>query len=80
MKITIDIPDEFESHFEMDGFKDSLERIVSDIEFAFEKMLKDDCTVLSGRYEIETLNMLKDAFCEAFDKHKSISAYSARLI
>lgn len=37
MKIIIDIPQEFEKHFDNDRFKDSLERIKADLndEFVF---------------------------------------------
>lgn len=51
MKIVIDIPEEFENHFNSDRFEDSLARVASDIEsFGF---------VLAGRYEQETITMLR---------------------
>lgn len=54
MKITIDIPSEFEHHFEIDKFKDSLERLKADVgEYT------------AGRYEIELCDMLIDAFSKA---------------
>lgn len=55
MKVVIDMPKEFESHFKNDKFKDSLERVIYDIEH--------DSTgdLLSGNYEVETLRMLRDA-------------------
>ena len=54
MKIVIEIPKEFEDHFNSDRFEDSLARIASDIEsFGFR---------LAGRYEKETITMLREAF------------------
>lgn len=54
MQILIDIPTEFEEHFKSDRFEDSLARIASDIEsFGF---------YLAGRYEKETITMLRKAF------------------
>lgn len=54
MKITIDIPKEYEWHFNEDRFKDSLERI------------KVDCgECVSGLYEAELLDMLVEAFEKA---------------
>lgn len=54
MKITIDIPSEFEHHFEIDNFKDSLERLKAD---AGEHT--------AGIYDIELCEMLIDAFSKA---------------
>ncbi len=54
MKIVIEIPKEFESHFEFDRFADSLARVASDIEALGFK--------LSGRYERETITMIRLAF------------------
>lgn len=56
MKITIDIPKEFENHFSNDRIKDSLERIKADLNGDF---------VFAGLYEIEVLNMLIEAFEKA---------------
>ena len=53
MQIVIDIPKEFENHFNDDNFKDSFERIKADINYT---------GLLSGNYEIETLDMLTEAF------------------
>lgn len=53
MKITIDIPKEFEKHFGEDRFKDSLERIKADLNDEF---------VFAGLYERELLEMLIEAF------------------
>lgn len=54
MEIVIKIPKEFEEHFKSDRFEDSLARVASDIEsFGFQ---------LAGRYEKETITMLREAF------------------
>ena len=57
MRIEIDIPKEFEEHFNQDKFKDSLERIMADIEHSLEN---GDC-LCAGRYEYETIEMLVKA-------------------
>ena len=58
MRIEIDIPKEFEEHFKQDKFKDSLERIMADINHSLEN---GDC-LCAGRYEYETIEMLVKAF------------------
>lgn len=58
MRITIDIPAEFEGHFAFDHFRDSLGRISYDLR-------SYEGEPLSGRYEIETIEMLIDAFANA---------------
>ena len=58
MRIEIEIPKEFENHFNQDKFKDSLERIMADIEHSLEN---GDC-LCAGRYEYETVEMLEKAF------------------
>lgn len=50
MKIVIEIPSEFETHFEQDRFEDSLHR------------LSADAHLLAGNYEQEVLTMLIKAF------------------
>lgn len=61
MKIMLDIPAEFEEHFAFDHFRDSLGRIAYDLRtWTYEG---DD--LLSGRYDIETLEMLTDALQRA---------------
>ena len=56
MDLVIKIPKEFEDEFNRDKFEDSLSRVASDIEsFGFQ---------LAGRYEKETITMLRDAFKE----------------
>lgn len=58
MRIEIEIPKEFEEHFNQDRFKDSLERIMADIKHSLENR---DC-LCAGRYEHETIEMLEKAF------------------
>lgn len=58
MRIEIEIPKEFEKHFNQDKFKDSLERIMADIKHSLEN---GDC-LCAGRYEYETIGMLQKAF------------------
>ena len=57
MRIEIDIPKEFEEHFNQDKFKDSLERIMADIWHSLEN---GDC-LCTGRYKYETIEMLEKA-------------------
>ena len=59
-KIIITIPDEFESHFKSDKFKDSMGRAIFDL-----KQRPTDIVNLAGRYEIETLEMLETALEES---------------
>lgn len=58
MQIIINIPKEFENHFNSDRFEDSLQRVRFDIHKAI--IARKD--ILSGNYEIETLDMLTEAF------------------
>ena len=58
MRIEIEIPKAFEEHFKQDKFKDSFERIMADIKHSLEN---GDC-LCAGRYEYETIEMLKKAF------------------
>lgn len=58
MRVTIDIPAEFEGHFAFDHFRDSLGRIAYDLRTY-------EGEPLSGRYEIETIEMLVDALQRA---------------
>ncbi len=51
MKIAIEIPDEFINEYRKDKFDESLVRIITDMEF----------NDLVGRYELETLEMLKNS-------------------
>lgn len=61
MKLLVEIPKEFEEHFNMDKFKDSLERIRVDIK----SNLENNTIKLSGRYEMELAEMLRDAINKA---------------
>ena len=58
MRIEIEIPKKFEKHFTENKFKDSLERIMADIKHSLEN---GDC-LCAGRYEFETVEMLKETF------------------
>ena len=58
MRVTIDIPAEFEGHFAFDHFRYSLGRIAYDLRTY-------EGEPLSGRYEIETVEMLADALQRA---------------
>ena len=58
MRIEIEIPKEFEKHFNNDKFKESFERIMADIKHSLEN---GDC-LCAGRYEHETIEMLENAF------------------
>ena len=60
MKITIEIPEEFESHFYKDKFFESFDRIINDIEYR----LDNEDTFLAGNYEKEIIEMLQKAFSE----------------
>ena len=57
MKLLIEIPKEFEEHFNMDKFKDSLERIGIGVD--------DPESMLVSRYDYELIEMLRDAFIKA---------------
>ena len=53
MRLLIDIPKEFEQHFQADRFEDSLHRLRADVH------------LMAGLYEQETAEMLIDAFKNA---------------
>ena len=61
MRITIDIPAEFEEQFAFDHFRDSLGRIAYDLR----TWIYEGDDLLSGRYDIETLEILTDALQRA---------------
>jgi len=65
MKLIIDIPNEFEEHFNNDRFKDSLEHIEADIYDCINTT--QNVLIISGNYELELINM----FIEAFEKAES---------
>ena len=62
MTISIEIPKEFEEHFNMDRFKNSLERVRVDIQWGF---INNNITTMSGLYEFELIKMLRDAMIKA---------------
>ena len=61
MKLLIQIPKEFEEHFNMDKFKDSFERVSADIKYG----LKSSEFRMAGLYELELIEILKNAFIKA---------------
>ena len=58
MRIEIEIPKEFEEHFNQDKFKDSFGRIMEEIR----STLRSRYCSYAGRYEYETIEMLQKAF------------------
>lgn len=63
MRIEIEIPKEFEEHFEQDKFEDTLHR------------LSADAHLIAGKYEQETAIMLIKAFADskpAYDVEKVV--------
>lgn len=59
VSLSLEIPKEFEQHFNEDRFADSLGRLKYDSEHS-----KDD-TKLAGNYEIEVIDMLAKALKNA---------------
>lgn len=57
MKITIEIPEDFESEYNKDKFYETFERVITD--------LSQGDMILTGHYEIETLKMLRQSFEES---------------
>lgn len=62
MTISIEIPKEFEEHFNMDRFHNSLERVHADIQWG---LINNNITTMSGLYEIELIKMLRGAMIKA---------------
>ncbi len=60
-KVTITIPDEFVSHYDNDKFEDSMERAIFDLKNS------EDVT-LTWKYDVEVLEMLKDALKNASEQ------------
>lgn len=58
MKIAIEIPDVFINEYKKNKFDESLARIITDIQHSLCDI--DSCS-LAGRYEIETLEMLRES-------------------
>lgn len=69
MKLIIDIPKEFEKHFNEDRFKDSLERIECDIQDDINK--EHTIPAVSGLRELELIDMLIKAFEKAESFHST---------
>lgn len=63
LKITLKLPKEFRKHYNSDKFKDSLERVIFDLV----QCNKHDSAydALSGNYEIEVVEALRDAFIDS---------------
>lgn len=55
MKITIEIPKDFEQDFKDNKFSDALDRFIVDVDYEG----------LAGNYEVEIAHMLKEAFAKA---------------
>lgn len=68
MKITLEIPKEFEEHFKNDRFKESLHRLSADVHS------------LAGNYEREVVTMLIDAFRNAEILEEKEQEYIEQLI
>lgn len=66
LTLLIKIPKEFECHLYTDKFEDSLQRIKIDVKDSIYHKHK-----ISGNYEIETIDML----IEAFKKSKEVLAF-----
>jgi hypothetical protein len=62
MKLIIEIPKEFESHFNHDRFADSFWRISGDLDRIVYPFGKD---AMSGNYEKELVDMLDKALVKA---------------
>ena len=78
MKLIIEIPQAFDSHFYGDRFQDSLSRVVADIDLN----IKSGRCGLSGNYEKETIEMLKKAMEKAvnFDEYNRKMKKHQRLL
>lgn len=61
MEIKIEIPKEFEEHFNTDRFKYSLERVRVDIQCGLECSENQ----MAGLYELEVIKMLRKAMMKA---------------
>lgn len=63
MKILIEIPEDFERHFNFDRFEDSLERCT----FEIDNVIRYDVgyNPITWKYDIEVLEMLIEGFRKA---------------
>lgn len=68
MKLTIDIPREYERDFIADKFKDFFSRVIADI----------NCDGMCGNYEKEIAEMFLEAFEKAIVGDVNLNAYNAR--
>ena len=73
MLIALEVPNDFMKHYNQDKFCDSLKRVEHDILPCLVEYEKDENTkiYLSGRYEVELIQML----VEAFNKSKVFTIY-----
>ena len=67
MQLLIELPKEFEEHFDFDKFQDSFMRICGDINEIRKSHSKPGAVSLglSGKYEKELVDVLKTAFLNA---------------
>lgn len=66
MQLLIELPKEFEEHFDFDKFKNSFMRICGDINEIRKSHSKEGPSLgLSGKYEKELVDVLKTAFLNA---------------
>ena len=66
MQLLIELPKEFEEHFDFDKFQDSFMRICGDINEICKSHSEDGPSLgLSGKYEHELVAVLKTAFLNA---------------
>lgn len=67
MQLLIELPKEFEEHFDFDKFQDSFMRICGDINEIRKSHSKPGAMSLglSGKYEKELVDVLKTAFLNA---------------
>lgn len=73
MKLVIDIPQAFVTHYKKDKFNESLGRVLQDIK----TYRRDHTFTLSGVYEEETVEMLIVALCKSkIKKEMCVKAYN----
>lgn len=66
MQLLIELPKEFEEHFDFDKFQDSFMRICGDINEIRKSHSKEGPSLgLSGKYEHELVDVLKTSFLNA---------------
>lgn len=67
MKVLIEIPENFEYHFILDQFQDSLIRVQKDVEFVINS---PHFNTISAMYDVEVVDMLRKALLESYIKGK----------